>query len=176
VPALVVGDTPLARSLSANEGTVPSVAIDCDGTYDGDLPVVRLLDAEPLGGRSSCGFFALPTGGAVELVRGTDLARRYFEGLGRPVVDIEDCVGGVIGRMVCQVINESCFAVQEGVGSPEDVDAGMELGMNHPRGPFAWLEAIGPAQVLRVLDGLRSFTGEERYRAAPWLRLKVARW
>jgi 3-hydroxybutyryl-CoA dehydrogenase len=179
VPALVVGDTPLARSLRAAapdvKGTVPLTTIDCDGSYDGDLPVVRLLDAEPLGNRSGCGFFALPTGGAVELVRGTDLARQYFEGLGRPVVDIEDCVGGVIGRMVCQVINESCFAVQDGVGTPEDVDAGMELGMNHPRGPFAWMEAIGPAQVLRTLDGLQAFTREERYRAAPWLRLKVAR-
>jgi 3-hydroxybutyryl-CoA dehydrogenase len=107
-------------------------------------------------------------------VRGNDLARRFFEGLGRPVVDISDCVGGVIGRMVCQVINESAFALQEGVASAEDIDAGMELGMNHPRGPFAWLEAIGPAQVLRVLDGLQGFTREERYRAAPWLRLHAA--
>jgi 3-hydroxybutyryl-CoA dehydrogenase len=174
IPALVVGDTPLAHSLRENEGTDLGLAVDCDGTYDGDLPVVRLLDSAPLAGRSGCGFFALPTGGAVELVNGTDLARRYFEGLGRPVIDIEDCVGGVIGRMICQVINESCFAVQDGVGSPEDVDAGMELGLNHPRGPFAWMEAIGPAQVLRVLDGLQEFTREERYRAAPWLRLKVS--
>jgi 3-hydroxybutyryl-CoA dehydrogenase len=175
VPALIVGETPLARSLWT-QGTDPSVqiAVDCDGTYDGDLPVMRLLDAEPLGNRSGCGFFALPTGGAVELVRGTDLARRFFEGLGRPVVDIEDCVGGVIGRMVCQVINESAFALQEGVASREDIDAGMELGMNHPRGPFAWMDAIGPAQVLRVLDGLQAFTREERYRAAPWLRLHAA--
>ena len=177
VPALIVGDTPLAHSLrdvtkgSVTKGSDPNVIVDCDGSYEGDLPVVRLLDDAPLGGRSGCGFFTLPTGGAVELVRGTDEARRFFEGIGRPVVDIEDCVGGVIGRMVCQVINESCFAVQEGVGTPEDIDAGMELGMNHPRGPFAWLEAIGPAQVLRVLDGLQEFTREERYRAAPWLRL-----
>jgi 3-hydroxybutyryl-CoA dehydrogenase len=177
MPALVVGETPLAESLRATQGTVPTVArlaVDCDGSYDGDLPVVRLLDAEPLGNRRGCGFFALPTGGAVELVRGTDLARRFFEGLGRPVVDIEDCVGGVIGRMVCQVINESAFALQEGVASREDIDAGMELGMNHPRGPFAWMDAIGPAQVLRVLDGLQAFTREERYRAAPWLRLHAA--
>jgi 3-hydroxybutyryl-CoA dehydrogenase len=174
VPALIVGDTPLANSLrDATPGTVPAVAVDCDGSYDGNLPVVRLLDAEPLGGRSGCGFFTLPTGGAVELVRATDLARQFFEGLGRPVIDIEDCVGGVIGRMVCQVINESCFAVQEGIGTPEDVDAGMELGLNHPRGPFAWMEAIGAAQVLRTLDGLHAFTGEERYRAAPWLRLRA---
>jgi 3-hydroxybutyryl-CoA dehydrogenase len=80
----------------------------------------------------------------------------------------------VIGRMVCQVINESAFALQEGVASREDIDAGMELGMNHPRGPFAWMDSIGPAQVLRVLDGLQAFTREERYRAAPWLRLHAA--
>ena len=49
----------------------------------------------------------------------------------------------------------------------------MELGLNHPRGPFAWMAAIGPAQVLRVLDGLQDFTREERYRAAPWLRLRA---
>jgi 3-hydroxybutyryl-CoA dehydrogenase len=176
VPALIVGDTPLANELRATPGTVPTVAIDCDGTYDGDLPVARLIDAAPLAGRTGCGFFALPPVGAVELVDGpgADLARRFFEGIGKPVIEIGDCVGGVIGRMVCQVINESAFAVQEGVGSPEDVDAGMQLGMNHPRGPFAWLDAIGAPQVLRVLDGLQAFTGEERYRAAPWLRLKVA--
>jgi 3-hydroxybutyryl-CoA dehydrogenase len=178
IPALIVGDTPLANELrtsgTVTSGSDPDVIVDCDGSYDGDLPVARLLDSAPLAGRSGCGFFALPTGGAVELVRGTEPARRFFEGLGRPVVEIEDCVGGVIGRMVCQVINESAFAVQEGVGSTADVDAGMELGMNHPRGPFAWLDAIGAPQVLRVLDGLRDFTGEERYRAAPWLRLRVA--
>jgi 3-hydroxybutyryl-CoA dehydrogenase len=180
VPALIVGDTPLADQLrSRTEGTDPSVqiAIDCDGSYDGDLPVARLLDAAPLAGRSGCGFFALPPVGAVELVDGpgADLARQFFESLGKPVIEIGDCVGGVIGRMVCQVINESAFAVQEGVGSTEDVDAGMQLGMNHPRGPFEWLDAIGAPQVLRVLDGLHDFTGEERYRAAPWLRLRVAR-
>jgi hypothetical protein len=52
--------------------------------------VARLLDAAPLAGRSGCGFFALAPVGAVELVRGTDLARQYLEGLGRPVVDSED--------------------------------------------------------------------------------------
>src|SRR4051794_32561600 len=178
IAALVFGDTPLARELrNATPGTVPTVAIDCAGSYDGELPVARLLDRAPLAGHSGCGFFALPPIGAVELVDGpgADLARQFFESLGKPVIEIDDCVGGVIGRMVCQVINESCFAVQEGVGSTEDVDAGMQLGMNHPRGPFEWLEAMGAPQVLRVLDGLHHFTGEERYRAAPLLRLRVAR-
>jgi 3-hydroxybutyryl-CoA dehydrogenase len=80
----------------------------------------------------------------------------------------------VLGRIVCQLVNEACFAVTEHVGSPEDVDDGMVLGLNHPRGPFAWLDAIGPEHVLGVLDGLRAELGEERYRAAPLLRRMAA--
>ena len=52
--------------------------------------------------------------------------------------------GLVLGRIVCQLVNEACFAVTEGVGTPEDIDDGMVLGLNYPRGPFGWLEAIGP--------------------------------
>ena len=61
----------------------------------------------------------------------------------------------MLGRIVAQLVNEACFAVGEGVGSREDVDDGMVLGLNHPRGPFAWCEAIGAEHVLAVLDGLR---------------------
>jgi 3-hydroxybutyryl-CoA dehydrogenase len=76
--------------------------------------------------------------------------------------------------MICQVINESAFAVGEGVGSPADVDAGMVLGLNQPRGPLEWADAIGLDHVLLVLDALRAELGEERYRAAPLLRRLVA--
>ena len=62
----------------------------------------------------------------------------------------------------------------EDAGTPEDIDDGMVLGLNHPRGPFAWLAEIGPTHVLAVLDGLRIELGEERYRAAPMLRRLAA--
>jgi len=90
--------------------------------------------------------------------------------LGRHVAWVEDAPGLVLGRIVCQLVNEACFAVTEGVGTPEDIDDGMKLGLNYPRGPFGWLEAIGAAHVLAVLDALRIELGEERYRAAPMLR------
>jgi 3-hydroxybutyryl-CoA dehydrogenase len=63
-------------------------------------------------------------------------------------------------------VNEAAFAIGEGVGGPEDVDAGMTLGLNHPRGPVEWWRAIGTDHVVAVLDALR----EERYRLAPMLR------
>jgi 3-hydroxybutyryl-CoA dehydrogenase len=80
----------------------------------------------------------------------------------------------VLGRIVCQLVNEACFAVTEKVGTPKDIDDGMVLGLNHPRGPFAWLDEIGPTHVLAVLDALRIELGEERYRAAPMLRRMAA--
>jgi 3-hydroxybutyryl-CoA dehydrogenase len=81
--------------------------------------------------------------------------------------------GGVLERIVCQVINECAFALGEGVGSAEDIDTGMVLGLNYPRGPLAWADELGLDHVLAVLDGLWEEYREERYRAAPVLRRLV---
>ncbi|HEY3959369.1 MAG TPA: 3-hydroxyacyl-CoA dehydrogenase NAD-binding domain-containing protein [Solirubrobacteraceae bacterium] len=81
--------------------------------------------------------------------------------------------GGVLERIVCQVINECAFALGEGVGSAQDIDTGMVLGLNYPRGPLAWADEIGIDRVLAVLDGLWEEYREERYRAAPELRRRV---
>ncbi|HEY3865955.1 MAG TPA: 3-hydroxyacyl-CoA dehydrogenase NAD-binding domain-containing protein [Solirubrobacteraceae bacterium] len=78
--------------------------------------------------------------------------------------------GGVLERILSQVINECAFALGEGVGSAEDIDTGMVLGLNYPRGPLAWADEIGLDHVLAVLDGLQEEYREERYRAAPSLR------
>ena len=70
-----------------------------------------------------------------------------------------DAPGLVLGRILCQIVNEAHFAVGEGVATPEDVDTAMRLGFNYPRGPFEWAEAIGPARVVSVLDALRVGAG-----------------
>lgn len=85
-------------------------------------------------------------------------------------VEVQPAVGGVLERIVCQVINECAFALGEGVGSAQDIDTGMVLGLNYPRGPLAWADEIGLDHVLAVLDGLWEEYREERYRAAPMLR------
>jgi 3-hydroxybutyryl-CoA dehydrogenase len=114
---------------------------------------------------------ALPSTDSAEL----SAAGRYFAGLGKHV----ECTRGeapglVLGRIVFQLVNEACFAVGEGVGTAQDLDTALRLGFNHPRGPFEWLEQIGPARVLAALDSLRDELGEERYRAAPHLRRLAA--
>jgi 3-hydroxybutyryl-CoA dehydrogenase len=134
-------------------------------------------------GGVAVGFHALPPfeeSRIVELTRGTETApsaaaaaERFFATLGKHTIWVSDCPGLVLGRIVCQLINESAFAVGEGVGSAADVDAGMVLGLNHPRGPLSWADRIGLDHVLEVLDGLVIERREERYRAAPELRRLV---
>ena len=68
------------------------------------------------------------------------------------------------------MINECAFALGEGVGSAQDIDAGMTLGMNYPRGPFAWAHTIGLEHVTATLESLWQEYREERYRMAPALR------
>ena len=51
-------------------------------------------------------------------------------------------------------MNEAHFAIGEGVGTPEDVDAGLELGLNHPRGPVSWGDQIGLDRVQAALEGI----------------------
>ena len=80
----------------------------------------------------------------------------------------------MLGRIVCQLVNEAAFAIGEGVGSADDVDTGLTLGLSHPRGPVAWGEAVGLDHVLAVLDALWEERREERYRAAPLLRRAAA--
>jgi 3-hydroxybutyryl-CoA dehydrogenase len=87
---------------------------------------------------------------------------------------VDDAPGLVLGRIVAQLVNEACFAVGEGVASPDDVDLAMQLGLNHPHGPIAWGDRIGWAAVLARIDGLWADRHDDRYRAAPLLRRAAA--
>jgi 3-hydroxybutyryl-CoA dehydrogenase len=169
------------------EGAVPYLIVDC-GATDEDPPLqgapqLLLCDAAPLSaqdpGGSAAGFF-IPTpvrdGGLVELARGpatapatAAAAERFFATLGRRAEWVGDGPGLVSGRILAQLVNEASFALGEGAGSAADIDAGMELGLNHPRGPLAWGDAIGPAAVLETLLALWEEYREERYRPAPAL-------
>jgi len=131
-------------------------------------------------GGSAVGFHALaPLNEAriVELTRSETSspvaaarAERFFAALGKHVAWVGDAPGLVLGRIVCQIINEASFALGEGVGEARDIDVGMVLGLSHPRGPLEWADAIGVDHVLAVLTALCDEYREERYRPAPALR------
>jgi 3-hydroxybutyryl-CoA dehydrogenase len=151
--AIVSGDGPVADALRVlapgSEG--PRIVVEgLGGTVDG----------EP--------FYAIVPLALVEVTG--DTGEAAFRGLGLYTERVQTAPGGVLGRIVCQLINESAFALGEGVGSAEDIDKGMMLGLSHPRGPFAWADEIGARHVLTVLEALCDEYREERYRPAPALR------
>jgi 3-hydroxybutyryl-CoA dehydrogenase len=165
-------------------GTPTPPGSDPDRVVERDFTAIRVergsvAELDPDG--TALGFLALPQlaeARAVELVRGAasgsdslPAAGRHFAELGKHVECVlADAPGLVLGRILCQIVNEAHFAVGQGVASAEDVDTAMRLGFNWPRGPFEWTSAIGPERVVSVLDALRSELGEERYRVAPLLR------
>lgn len=100
-------------------------------------------------------------------------AERFLADLGFHHEWVEDGPGLILGRILAQIVNEAMFAVGEGIGTPADVDAGATLGLNYPRGPLAWGDAIGLDHVLATIDGLWTERHEDRYRAAPALRQAV---
>jgi 3-hydroxybutyryl-CoA dehydrogenase len=166
------------------DAAVPAPASDL-GLATGGPPLISICADRSLAARGepqACGFNLLARGSKlVELTRlpttsraVAESAQNLFHTLGFHVEWVGDAPGLVLGRIVCQLVNEAAFAIGEGVGSAEDVDAGLTLGLNHPRGPVEWGEAIGLEAVLATVDGLFAERHEERYRAAPLLRQAAA--
>jgi 3-hydroxybutyryl-CoA dehydrogenase len=98
-----------------------------------------------------------------------EIATDVFASLGAHQEWVGDAPGLVLERILAQIINEAAFALGEGVGTADDIDAGVTLGLNYPRGPIAWAELSGWERVRQTLDGIWQERREERYRPAPAL-------
>lgn len=100
----------------------------------------------------------------------SDAVIAFFRSVKKESAIVEDSVGMVMPRILCQIINEALFTVQNDVANPKDIDTAMKLGTNYPNGPIEWGEKIGFNNIVVVLDALYKNNGEERYRVAPLLR------
>ena len=80
----------------------------------------------------------------------------------------------ILNRILCLLINEAIDAVFMGVASETDVDLAMTKGVNYPKGLLKWGNEIGLDHVLKQLQELFDFYGEDRYRPNPLLRKMVA--
>jgi 3-hydroxybutyryl-CoA dehydrogenase len=94
--------------------------------------------------------------------------------LGKTSVEAADYPGFIANRILMPMINEAIFAVMEGVGTPEAIDAVMKLGMNHPMGPLTLADLIGLDVCLAILEVLHDGLGDSKYRPCPLLRRMVA--
>ena len=117
----------------------------------------------------------------VEMIRGQAtsdetmrIASELCTRLGKTPIEAADYPGFIANRILMPMINEAIFAVMEGVGTPEAIDAVMKLGMNHPMGPLTLADFIGLDVCLAILNVLHDGFGDPKYRPCPLLRRMVA--
>jgi 3-hydroxybutyryl-CoA dehydrogenase len=126
-------------------------------------------------------FNPVPLMALVELVRGLQTsdatvatAVAFVKRLTKTPIVVKNSPGFVVNRILCPMLNEAVFALQEGLASAEDIDNGMKLGCNHPIGPLALCDMVGLDVLLAVMNVFYADFNDPKYRPATLLKEMVA--
>jgi len=122
------------------------------------VPVMRLVEVIP-GIATSDETFQLTW----------DLAEKF----GKTPAKSNDYPGFIANRILMPMINEAIFSLYHGVGTREDIDTVMKLGMNHPMGPLTLADLIGLDTCLAIMETLYDGFKDSKYRPCPLLRKYV---
>ncbi|RPJ21357.1 MAG: 3-hydroxybutyryl-CoA dehydrogenase [Desulfobacteraceae bacterium] len=112
----------------------------------------------------------------VEIIKGLATSEETFTltrdlsvRMGKTPVPANDFPGFISNRVLMPMINEAIYCLFEGVGTPQDIDEVMKLGMNHPMGPLTLADLIGLDTCLAIMKVLHSGLGDTKYRPCPLL-------
>lgn len=126
-------------------------------------------------------FNPVPMMALLEVIRGLQtsdtthaLALKLAEHIGKSAVTARNSPGFVVNRILCPMINEAIFVLQEGLANAKDIDTGMQLGCNHPIGPLALADLIGLDTMLAIMESFHDGFNDPKYRPAQLLKEMVA--
>jgi 3-hydroxybutyryl-CoA dehydrogenase len=151
-------------------------------TNTSSIPITRIAASVPNPERVIGMHFMnpVPVMQLVEIIRGVQTSdatyaatRALAERMGKTTVLSKDLPGFIVNRILIPMINEACFALQDGLASAEDIDTAMKLGTNVPMGPLTLADFIGLDTCLSIAEVLHKGLGEDKYRPAPVLRQYV---
>ena len=125
-------------------------------------------------------FNPVPVMALLELIRGLQTsddthakALDFAKRVGKVAITAKNSPGFAVNRILCPMINEAIFALQEGIATAEEIDAGMKLGCNHPIGPLALADLVGLDTMLSVMEVFYRGFNDPKYRPAPLLKEMV---
>jgi 3-hydroxybutyryl-CoA dehydrogenase len=165
--------TDLARALPPNAVLA---------TNTSSIPITRIAASVPDPARVIGMHFMnpVPVMQLVEIIRGAQTSDETYaatkalaERMGKITVLSKDMPGFIVNRILIPMLNEACFALQEGLASAEDIDTAMKLGTNVPMGPLTLADFIGLDTCLYIAEVLHQGLGDDKYRPAPLLRQYV---
>ena len=126
-------------------------------------------------------FNPVPMMRLVEIVRALQTSDETYQraltavaGLNKTAVTAKDSPGFLVNRMLLPLLLEAVFVLENGLGTPHDIDHAAKLGLNHPMGPLELSDFIGLDTVLAIADVLHREFGDDKYRAPVLLRNYVA--
>ncbi|MDB5838161.1 MAG: 3-hydroxybutyryl-CoA dehydrogenase [Herminiimonas sp.] len=125
-------------------------------------------------------FNPVPLMALVEIIRGIQTSDETFAAtdalarkIGKTPIGVKNAPGFVVNRILCPMMNEAAFVLQEGLATREEIDAGMKLGANHPIGPLALLDLVGLDTFLSVMNVFYNDFKDPKYRPAPLIQEMV---